>query len=412
MSEAAPSLKSSSIQLPGNNAVEKLRHSRQQLLDLTLRNKLLNFPQGDPEYRDKDKRAYKHLPVLARLDHVWRQLIEEDKGILIHTFPIDPDPEDVVAQLISGGNLCTRIDDDEQLEKRLLKLYREQETLESSTGDSAFFLALGFLEWFEAPPKDTKSYFSPLLLLHVRLVRHKPMYGGRKLFSLEMDGDRAQDNPCLHEKLRADHNIILPAYGEEDTPLNYLRAVEAAVSSKKTWQIHQSSALGFFNFARYRLWLDLNEKEWPESKAPGNHSIVQDLLDQKWRGDSSPMPDEDAVARQQQHNDLPVVVDADSTQYAALSAAARGQSLVIVGPPGSGKSQTITNLIAIAMSQGKRVLFVAQKTTALSVVQNRLKEIGLEPFCLSLHSNHAKPADAHQQLLTAGIARGVSMVKS
>jgi hypothetical protein len=69
---------------------------------------------------------------------------------------------------------------------------------------------------------------------------------------------------------------------------------------------------------------------------------------------------------------LPVVLEADGTQYAALMAANRGQSLVIIGPPGSGKSQTITNLIAVSMAEGKRVLFVAQKKAALEVVQRLL----------------------------------------
>ena len=66
------------------------------------------------------------------------------------------------------------------------------------------------------------------------------------------------------------------------------------------------------------------------------------------------------------------VVDADSSQLRAIAASSRNCDLVIEGPPGTGKSQTITNLIAQALASGKSVLFVAEKMAALSVVHDRL----------------------------------------
>lgn len=74
-------------------------------------------------------------------------------------------------------------------------------------------------------------------------------------------------------------------------------------------------------------------------------------------------------------------------QLSAVVAASAGRSFVLHGPPGTGKSQTITNMIANALYHGKSVLFVAEKMAALSVVQKRLANIGLDPFCLELHSN-------------------------
>ena len=71
------------------------------------------------------------------------------------------------------------------------------------------------------------------------------------------------------------------------------------------------------------------------------------------------------------------------------------------GPPGTGKSQTITNMIANALYKGKRVLFVAEKMAALSVVQNRLTKIGLDPFCLELHSNKVTKSHFLAQLQKA-----------
>ena len=77
---------------------------------------------------------------------------------------------------------------------------------------------------------------------------------------------------------------------------------------------------------------------------------------------------------------------ADSSQFEAIAEGTAGATFVLHGPPGTGKSQTITNLIANCLMQGKRVLFVAEKQAALSVVKKRLNSIGLGNFCLELHS--------------------------
>ncbi len=99
--------------------------------------------------------------------------------------------------------------------------------------------------------------------------------------------------------------------------------------------------------------------------------------------------------------DLPIVLDADSTQYAALLAVQRNVSVVVQGPPGSGKSQTITNLIAVALKEGKRVLFVAQKLPALQVVQRRLESVELAPFCLPLFSDKARVTEMHSHFASS-----------
>ena len=66
-----------------------------------------------------------------------------------------------------------------------------------------------------------------------------------------------------------------------------------------------------------------------------------------------------------------------------------GKNLVIKGPPGTGKSQTITNIISSLLSQGKKVLFVAQKHAALDVVRNNLKKNGLQAYILEVFSAKA-----------------------
>src|SRR6202012_3366382 len=81
--------------------------------------------------------------------------------------------------------------------------------------------------------------------------------------------------------------------------------------------------------------------------------------------------------------------DADSSQTVAIEEVAQGRHLVIKGPPGTGKSQTITNIIATAAAQGRTVLFVAEKMAALDVLHRRLRDVGLASLALALHSSKA-----------------------
>src|SRR5207342_301793 len=101
-------------------------------------------------------------------------------------------------------------------------------------------------------------------------------------------------------------------------------------------------------------------------------------------------------------------IPADASQTAAVGEAAAGRTFVLEGPPGTGKSQTITNLIAQSLANGKRVLFVAEKRAALEVVQRRLTEVGLGPFCLELHANKGGAKAVLEQLrrtLDLGVQR-------
>ena len=79
------------------------------------------------------------------------------------------------------------------------------------------------------------------------------------------------------------------------------------------------------------------------------------------------------------------MLDADSSQRGAIGAVLAGRSLVIHGPPGTGKSQTIANLIATLVARGRKVLFVAEKRAAIDAVLSRLKGVGLGGMVLDIH---------------------------
>jgi hypothetical protein len=93
-----------------------------------------------------------------------------------------------------------------------------------------------------------------------------------------------------------------------------------------------------------------------------------------------------------------LVLDADSSQQRAIAAVLADQSRVIHGPPGTGKSQTITNLIASLAAVGRRILFVAEKKAALEVVKRRLEEVGLGHLAIDLHGADLSPKKVMQQV--------------
>ena len=80
-----------------------------------------------------------------------------------------------------------------------------------------------------------------------------------------------------------------------------------------------------------------------------------------------------------------LVLDADSSQNLAINRALSGKPMVIWGPPGTGKSQTIANLIATLVARGKSVLFVAEKRAAIDMVIRRLDSTGLSDLVMDIH---------------------------
>jgi hypothetical protein len=144
------------------------------------------------------------------------------------------------------------------------------------------------------------------------------------------------------------------------------------------------------------MWKDLVDR----TGALRNNRVVRHLIDTP----RNPYPSEigfiaaERLDREYAPSDLLTPLPADSSQTAAIATADRGKDFIIIGPPGTGKSQTISNLIAHLLGTGKTVLFVSEKTAALNVVHRRLEQEGLGQFCLELHSNKARKADVLNQL--------------
>ncbi|MEQ1910890.1 MAG: DUF4011 domain-containing protein, partial [Vicinamibacterales bacterium] len=266
----------------------------------------------------------------------------------------------------------------DDLERRLRTIDSAARSAIDESGSPVLYLIFGFLEWYESD-KSGQSQLAPLLAVPVVLHRRADGAGGSQV---EFSGEAPSTNLSLLEKVRRDVGLDVPVLQDGDSPESYFARFKPLLGDKPRWRLHRYLTLGFLSFGRLLMFRDLDPAAWPGIET---HERLRDLLEARPREDSLAAEEYDIDAAHMKHEVPPLVVDADSAQHSALVDAMRGRNVVIEGPPGTGKSQTITNLIAAALAAGKTVLFVSGKIAALDVVRRRLDEAGLGIFCLELH---------------------------
>ena len=151
--------------------------------------------------------------------------------------------------------------------------------------------------------------------------------------------------------------------------------------------------LDFFSFTKFVMYRDLDPTSW----TIGVHPLIGEIL-----GESTQSPEANRF-KPEEVDQVPSrnfyhVMDADSSQIAVIEEVKKGRNLVVEGPPGTGKSQTIANMIAELFAAGKKVLFVSEKMAALEVVKERLDSVGLGDFCLELHSHKSNKREVLREL--------------
>ena len=378
---------------------------QRKLLDLTSRNRLLNLPDGsssvallcpDPaslEDRMADGKSIKLLPMPS-LDVGGRDssLYEQQNRTNLR--------DDIARQALSRDELLSVLDSQKH-ESALTELYRKARTDISEGGANTLFIALGFLKWRKSED-DKRLYRAPLVLLPVKLERKSARSG----FTLRLHEDEARFNLTLLELLRQDFALGIPSLGgplpSDDSGIDVTKVwniVRHAIRDSSGFEVTTDIVLGTFSFAKYLMWKDLVDRAEALKQSP----VVRHLLErreQAYDASGSFTPPEHLDARIDPAK-LFAPLPADSSQLSAVIASADRMDFVLDGPPGTGKSQTIANMIAHNLALGRRVLFVAEKMAALNVVHRRLTEKGLGPFCLQLHSNKAAKTEVLAQLDSA-----------
>ncbi|MGJ7509870.1 DUF3320 domain-containing protein [Variovorax sp. GT1P44] len=384
----------------------RLSKWKSRLLDLTLRNKLLNFKATKTTLQFV-------APDLARLEDV----LSDGKDFKVRPLPSimeGADPrmaqvhagrsgrtplDDMALEALQNRDLLAKVGQDE-LDGRLLAIHTAARTGLEEGGANTLYLTIGLLQWTEDEKSERKN-LAPILLIPVTLQRQSVRSG----FRLARHDDEAIVNPTLLQFLKANFELrisgleVLPTDEKGVDVARVLQAFRLAVAEIKKWEVREEAHLGLFSFTKYLMWKDLQDRT-DQLRA---NRVVRHLIDNPGQpferdGENGEFERLDQTHKPQ---DILAPLLSDSSQLKAICAVDTGRDLVLEGPPGTGKSQTITNIIAHSLGKGKTVLFVSEKMAALSVVHRRLTAIGLGPFCLELHSSKSKKSEVLQQLGSA-----------
>ncbi len=380
---------------------------RKKLVDTGTRTRLIHV--------NRHAKNAKSLDITGeRSDDIYDLLLTQGKKMRFagRGKDVDLDSEDgplleaVVSQEVDESRFTDTILDTslttDALQKRLLKLARDAKSAEEERGISILFLAMGFLQWYEAEASEVLRE-APLILLPVQLVRNRRT----STYDLTCRDEDLVTNAALVERMK-EMGILIPELKptEKWTPSHYFEQVHDAISSKDRWDIDcDGMQLGPFSFAKFLMRQDLDPAKWEGtgSSLLDNELIAGLLMEQAETEVDSGIGDGAGDDTPTTLDLLPLdnllhVVDADASQTQVIEDVRAGKNLVVQGPPGTGKSQTITNILAAAAHQGKTVLFVAEKMAALEVVHRRMEKANLHDLCLELHSTKTNKLNFYQEL--------------
>lgn len=376
---------------------QELDKWKDKLLDLSFRNRLLNFRPNKGTVEILCHSPSEIEDILA--DGAAFEILPEPKQSSLNQHRTDQQEilTDQITVNFERKKLLTKITE-AKFQAVLTSLYRSVVNAEEETGANTLFLALGILSWKETD-RSHQVRRSPLLLLPVHLK--KKSVGGK--FSLSLRDDDTVMNHTLLQKLKRDYDMDFPGLDplpEDESGVNVpliFDIIRKVIRDKRGWEVKEEVWLSEFSFQKYLMWKELDNHYEDMLKSP----VIRTIMTSETPDEIPEFISEDRVEDLLHPKDIYCPLSADSSQMAAVLSAANGNSFVLQGPPGTGKSQTIANMIAHCIGIGKRILFVSEKKVALEVVYRRLQEIGIDPFCLELHSKKSEKKEVVKSFYNA-----------
>lgn len=390
---------------------ERLDRWKRSLLDLSKRNRLLNLKSSntaipifcpDPAHLEDKIAEGRKIKIINPPER--KKGRDQSDQVLYHLRTGEDFAEKFAKEALERNEIVANVDA-KSLEKGSVELYRKAKADFEEGGSNTLFLALGMLRW--SPVSDSKhSYRAPLILLPVKIVRAS---AASRPYLTKHEDDPVF-NLTLLQMLRQDFNIDIPGLDGE------LVADESGVDVRRIWEkvrsrvrdvpgfeVVEEVVLSTFSFAKYLMWKDLTDRTETLKTAPFVKHVIDHPREPYQNGSSFVEPHEidevlDPAA-------VLAPLNADASQIVAVHASGGEGDFVLEGPPGTGKSETIANIIAHNIGFGRRVLFVSEKMAALDVVYRRLSACGLGDFCLELHSAKANKRGVLDQLGAAWESR-------
>lgn len=326
---------------PMVNETDRLTVLRRQAIGIHQRSALLKFPHGSDKYIELPTDASKLFQGEMNDQSLNNLIVRE------HT--------------AGSGNLNAAR---RKLNNKLKRLYREVRQEKREIGYQSLYLSLNFLRW----KCNGEMNDAPLFLRAMDISKNTR---GEYVLTTR---DGWVLNPVLEEKLRQDFEIDLSAVGGSSYN-GCIKELRKQIELHEEWNIEENIfTIGRFQVPNRAIWESL-------SGDIQNHDIVRGILEGR-------MSWENRIQSDAKETALPVYVyPADSSQIDVIRAAEKRRALVVGGPAGNGKSQTIINIIANEIGKGHSVLFLSEKLSAHEVVHDMLEKIGMQDIALNLRGN-------------------------
>lgn len=286
--------------------------------------------------------------------------------------------------------------------RRLRSIRDKAKEFEEERGLQTLYVAVGFASW--PAPDGGRSALAPIALVPARIVDDPRVRG-------DLAVRRADEGEAVlnHSLMTTAPDVVRAALGDLfsegiDDPTVVTLTLRQRLGSDPSITISDDTALGIFNFAYLAMIEDLGGAQDLMAESPLARALAGDpdsQADLRKLVDDTEVVDIEALDEIDPAHE-PFVLDADPWQARAIHTVIRGRGHVVVdGPPGTGKSQTIANLIGALIAEGQTVLFVAEKRAALDVVSKRLRDAGLGELVLDLHGSNVTRKRVYAQLRRA-----------
>ena len=349
---------------------DKLLAVINQLLDLGKRNRLLNYrDQGLKTLKIQNKNVEEIFRGIK--DHKEYTFFNADSIVSQNNLTYDIESKESVKAFdealysLVGNELDKRellcYKKGYSIDKVLKGLMKEHKQAITEKGINSLYLSFCFIHYFEGE----EEFLAPLLLIPAELDNETGEY------ILNQYEDEVLLNPTLKYYFKTLYDVELVDYNN-DALSTYVEKIRAILPPTVTVEL--AVALGIYSFYKMNMYNDLKNNQ---------DIVLQNNNIKALLGNRSAL-DEKLVSAE-----IYPVVNCDSSQLNAIELAAKGKSFCLQGPPGSGKSQTITNIISSMLGNGKKILFVSEKIAALNVVYENLRRARLSEFAIELHSNKA-----------------------